>query len=68
MPPSAPDLDVSRASDGKHFVVESLGLTFVLPNTFDSIDDADYLFFAQSMTPRSLFTVDADTPAVTPTG
>ncbi len=54
-----------QAVDGKPFVVESLGLTFVLPNTFDSVDDADYLFLAQSMTSRSLFTIDADASAVT---
>ncbi|MDO9175894.1 MAG: hypothetical protein Q7V62_13895, partial [Actinomycetota bacterium] len=37
--------------------VDSLGLSFALPESFEAVDDATYLFFAQSMTPPSLITI-----------
>jgi len=51
--------------DGEAFAVEPLGLTFRLPDSFRSVDDRDYLFFARSIAPRSLFTIDSDSPSTT---
>jgi hypothetical protein len=54
-----------QSGSGTSFAVESLELTFVLPETFRAVDDPDYLFLARSMIPRSVFTVDEDVPEVT---
>lgn len=43
--------------DGSSFTVESLGLSFDLPESYEAVDDATYLFFAQSMSPPSLITI-----------
>ena len=50
--------------DGTPFAVESLGLTFALPETFASVDDGDLLFLARSVDPVALFSIQGDSPAV----
>jgi hypothetical protein len=55
---------LARVVGGTPFAVESLGLTFALPETFDSVDDGDLLFLARSTDPPALFSVQGDTPAV----
>lgn len=49
---------------GRLFEVDSLGLTFRLPESFASSIDPNYSFFARSRLPPSLFTINGDTPAV----
>jgi hypothetical protein len=45
--------------------VPSLGLTFQLPDSFVVIDEPDLLFFARSVDPLALFSIDPDGPTVT---
>jgi hypothetical protein len=47
------------------FAVDSLGMRFVLPVSFRQIDDPTYKFLARSLSPRSVFSIDPDSGAVT---
>lgn len=46
------------------FAVEPLGLSFRLPESFVVADDANLVFFARSLSPRSLFSIAEDSPDV----
>jgi hypothetical protein len=58
---SVPDVPVDTVA----FEVESLGLTFGLPEEFRFYEDPDLLFSARSMRRRSLITIAADSAQVT---
>ncbi len=53
----SPPVSTSEEPADGAFTVDSLGLSFALPESFEAVDDATYLFFAQSMTPPSLITI-----------
>ena len=46
------------------YTVDSLGVTFRLPDCFRAVDNPDYLFLGESTTPRSLFTILGESPSV----
>ncbi len=54
------------ARDEAEFEVQSLGLTFGLPDSFREIDNPNYEFYAESEAPRSLITILEEDPSVVP--
>lgn len=50
------------SADEAEFEVESLGLTFDLPDSFSKIEKPNYEFYAESEAPRSLITILEDDP------
>lgn len=51
-------------ADATQFAVEAIGLTFVLPISFEEAAEPELLFLAHSMTPRAVVSIDEDVPKV----
>jgi hypothetical protein len=56
---------VLPAEGGQPFEIESLGLTFSLPATFETASDPELLFLARSRRPPAIISIDADSESVT---
>src|SRR3954452_1479819 len=65
VPATAAPATATPITEGTQFEVGPLGLAFRLPESFVATDDADYAFFARSISPHSLFTIDDDSSDVT---
>jgi hypothetical protein len=59
------EVTTAVAVGASSFTVDSLGLAFALPASFRQVEDPSYQFLAKSLSPRSVFSIDPDSGAVT---
>jgi hypothetical protein len=59
------EVTTAVAAGASSFTVDSLGLAFALPAGFRQVEDPSYQFLAKSLSPRSVFSIDPDSGAVT---
>lgn len=63
VPRAEPEHTHSVAPEGT-ITIDSLGLSFELPSSFDVVEEPDLVFLARSYSPPAVFSIDTDTPAV----
>ena len=55
----------SPSTEGGRLVeVDSLGLSFTVADSYDDVDDPTFTYLARSSSPRSILSIDTETPSV----